>query len=108
MEHGLPLVPSLEPNLTTYFGVRQAETVAEQQLNPPSSRDQLAASLSHQAHRCAFQASANILLLAFLLTKLPQSNALHLHFPSRNCSLAVIYRHLWQQQSSVPEAPSLQ
>ncbi|XP_033996615.1 LOW QUALITY PROTEIN: uncharacterized protein LOC117490940 [Trematomus bernacchii] len=64
---GFPATPSLEPGLTAFFGVRQANMIAGRRPTLASPRDQYVARQADRVHQCAFQALAaanNIALLS--------------------------------------------
>ena len=64
---GFPATPSLEPGLTAFFGVRQANMIAGRRPTLTSPKDQYVARQADRVHQCAFQASAvanNIALLS--------------------------------------------
>ena len=60
---GFPATPSLEPSLTSFFGVRQANMIAGRRPTLASPRDQYVARQADRVHQCAFQAAANNIAL---------------------------------------------
>lgn len=72
-EFGFPPVPTLEPNLTSFFRVKPADTAAGRCPVLATARDQVLARFVDRRHQCAFQASAasnKVALLAHSLTDL--------------------------------------
>jgi len=126
---GFPATPSLEPSLTAFFGVRQANVIAGRRPTLASPRDQYVARQADRVHQCAFQASAaanNIALLSnSVVTLVERSTTLAADEAEEIAkaastaltlcaSVAVsqariaawvtqIQRHLWLQQASVTE-----
>jgi len=125
---GFPATPSLEPGLTAFFGVRQANMIAGRRPTLASPRDQYVASQADRVHQCAFQAAAanNIALLSYLVVTLVEWSttlaAVEAEEIAKAASTALtlcasvavsqariaawvtqIQRHLWLQQASVTE-----
>ncbi|XP_033980402.1 uncharacterized protein LOC117477766 [Trematomus bernacchii] len=128
-DKGFPTVPPLEPSLTTFFGVKQASTVAGRRPMLTASRDQFVARQTDRMHQCAYQASAaanNIALLVNSMVRIAEqsdtmssgeaeeigkaaSTALTLSAAvavsqARITTWATqVHRYLWLQQGSIPE-----
>ncbi|XP_010790065.1 uncharacterized protein [Notothenia coriiceps] len=128
-EEGFPTTPALDPSLTAFFGVRQANLIAGRRPTLASPKDQYVARQADRAHQCAVQASAvanNIALLANSVVTLVErpttvapeeaeeigkaaSTALTLcayvavSQARIEAWMTQIQRHLWLQQAAVTE-----
>ncbi|KAK5881768.1 hypothetical protein CesoFtcFv8_022529 [Champsocephalus esox] len=74
---GFPTVPPLEPNLTAFFGARQASTVTGRQPMLDATKDRFVARQTDRMHQCAFQASAaanNIALLSNSMVEMSEQS----------------------------------
>ncbi|KAK5883044.1 hypothetical protein CesoFtcFv8_019414 [Champsocephalus esox] len=128
-EEVCPTTPALEPSLTAFFGVRQANSVAGRRPMLATLKDQYVALQADRAHQCAFQASAaanNIALLTnSVVTLVERSTTVapeEVEDIAKAASTALtlcaavavsqaritawmtqIQRHLWLQQAAVTE-----
>ncbi|KAK5925427.1 hypothetical protein CgunFtcFv8_017949 [Champsocephalus gunnari] len=126
---GFPTVPPLEPNLTAFFGARQASSVSGRQPMLAATKDRFVAKQTDRMHQCAFQASAaanNIALLTNSMVEMSEqsktmssgeaeeigkaaSTALTLCAAvavsqARIAAWATqVHRYLWLQQGNIPE-----